>query len=69
MGWGPIPERIEQEAELLPRLLVTDTKQFEKLLLNFPAVDTNTSARDLVPVQYEIVCAGSGVARRSPSSL
>src|SRR5690606_6938343 len=60
---GAVGERVEQEAELLPRLLLADAHDGEDPLLDVPAVDTDGSAADLVAVAHDVVGVCERVAR------
>ena len=56
-------ERVEQEAELLLRLLGADAHDLEDALLHVAAVDTDRAAADLVAVADDVVRVREGLAR------
>src|SRR5699024_6575486 len=53
-------EGLEQEAELLRRLLFGDAHDLEHALLDVPAVDADRTAADLVSVAHDVVGIGQG---------
>ena len=54
-GGGPERERVEEEAELLLRLLLGEAQIVEHPLLDVAAVDTDRPATDLVAVADDVV--------------
>ena len=67
-GGQPNFERIEQEAELLLRLLGLDAEQIEHRRLHLLAVDTHRAAADLRAVQHHVVGLRERLAGRGLSS-
>ena len=63
MGRRAVLERVEHEAELLPRLFQRQADGLEDLFLQFAVVDTQAAAADLDAVQHHIVSDGLDAAR------
>ena len=59
---GAVLERVEQEAELLLRLVLAEAHHREDPLLDVVAVDTDRAAADLVAVADDVVGPGQRVA-------
>ena len=56
-------ECIQKESELFLCLFRRKSKYFEHLGLNIILVDSDTSATDLISVQYDIVCLSTYCSR------
>ena len=63
MWWGAVLESIEQEAELLLSLLVTDSHDIEDALLHVLLVDTDGAAANLVAVADNVIGVRQRLAR------
>ncbi|KFI94898.1 aspartyl-tRNA synthase [Bifidobacterium stellenboschense] len=63
MRRGAVLERLEQEAELLGRLLGADAEDVEHAVLDVVAVDTHRAAAHLLAVADDVVGVGHGVLR------
>ena len=63
MRRGAVLEALEQEAELLVRLLRGQAHDLEHALLHVPTVDADGTAADLVAVAHDVVRVGQGRAR------
>ena len=61
-------ERLEQEAELVLRLLRRDAEQVEDPALHVGAVDTDAAAADLVAVADDVVRVRERLVRAPPRS-
>ena len=64
----PVLERVEEEAEAQPGLLVRDLQQLEDQALQRLVVDPDAAAGDLAAVQHEVVGARPRAARDRVSS-
>src|SRR5262245_11344644 len=64
-----VPEGVEPECELLPRLRLADRERPEDLLLDLGAVDPHRAAADLPAVQHDVVRLrerGAGIGFEQP---
>ncbi len=63
--WGGAPSlrSVEQEAELLARLLVLDAECREHAVLHLGVVEADGAAADLEAVQHQVVAVAEDLAR------
>ena len=62
-GGAPSLQRVEQEAELLARLVVADAERLEHARLHLGIVQTDRAAADLEAVEHEVVAVAEHLAR------
>src|SRR5439155_19056439 len=55
MGWRPVLQRLEEEAEPQLRLLAGDAEALKDARLQGGAMDTHAAAADFGPVEHEVV--------------
>ena len=64
MRWTTKLQGVQQETELVARLLVTDTEQLQYRFLQFRVMDTDRAATQLGAIKYHVIGArqaGTGV--------
>ena len=63
MGWRPVLESIEHEAEPLLGLIVIDAQSLEYLQLQIIIVNTDTATADLIAIQNQVVTTAANSLR------
>src|ERR1019366_5094495 len=62
MWWRAILQCIEEEAELLPLILLADSERLEYFGLYFGAMDAHRSAADFPTIEHHVVGLGKRMA-------